>query len=133
MGKAELGTKRLCPNCGAKYYDLNRDPVTCPKCNALFATGLVAVRPQKAKPAAAEEDIELDTEEVDAVSLDEIEAEDDADVVGEDDTGVVVPVADVDEDVDDDDAEDGAPFLDDDDDDEVADVVDVDVDDDDER
>ncbi|MBO0711819.1 MAG: TIGR02300 family protein, partial [Acetobacteraceae bacterium] len=32
MAKAELGTKRLCANCGAKFYDLNKDPIVCPKC-----------------------------------------------------------------------------------------------------
>ena len=30
--KAERGTKRTCqnPECGSRFYDLNRDPVTCP-------------------------------------------------------------------------------------------------------
>ena len=32
MSKPELGTKRLCGGCGAKFYDLNKDPITCPKC-----------------------------------------------------------------------------------------------------
>ena len=36
MTKAELGTKRVCPNCGTKYYDLNRDPIVCPKCGTVF-------------------------------------------------------------------------------------------------
>ena len=26
VAKPELGTKRICPNCGAEYYDLNGDP-----------------------------------------------------------------------------------------------------------
>lgn len=28
-----VGTKRICTNCSAKFYDLNRHPVVCPKCN----------------------------------------------------------------------------------------------------
>jgi uncharacterized protein (TIGR02300 family) len=32
MTKPELGTKRLCTECGARYYDLNATPITCPKC-----------------------------------------------------------------------------------------------------
>jgi uncharacterized protein (TIGR02300 family) len=48
--KAELGTKRVCPNCGTKYYDLNRDPIICPKCGTVFE--VVAVR-TRAAPAKA--------------------------------------------------------------------------------
>jgi uncharacterized protein (TIGR02300 family) len=36
MVKAEWGTKRACPNCGARYYDLQHDPIICPKCGAAF-------------------------------------------------------------------------------------------------
>ena len=36
MSKPELGVKRLCANCGAKFYDLHRDPIVCPKCASLF-------------------------------------------------------------------------------------------------
>ena len=36
MTKPELGTKRLCTECGARYYDLNTTPITCPKCGAVF-------------------------------------------------------------------------------------------------
>jgi uncharacterized protein (TIGR02300 family) len=34
--KPELGTKRLCAHCGAKFYDLQHEPITCPKCSAVF-------------------------------------------------------------------------------------------------
>ncbi|MGH7086005.1 MAG: TIGR02300 family protein [Acetobacteraceae bacterium] len=30
--KAELGTKRICVACGARFYDLGRTPAACPKC-----------------------------------------------------------------------------------------------------
>ncbi|RTL66006.1 MAG: TIGR02300 family protein [Hyphomicrobiales bacterium] len=36
--KAERGTKRTCQNnsCGARFYDLNRDPATCPICGTVY-------------------------------------------------------------------------------------------------
>jgi uncharacterized protein (TIGR02300 family) len=36
MTKPELGTKRLCAHCGAKFYDLHQSPITCPKCSRVF-------------------------------------------------------------------------------------------------
>ncbi len=32
MAKPEWGTKRVCDNCDAKFYDFQRDPIICPKC-----------------------------------------------------------------------------------------------------
>jgi len=34
--KAERGTKRVCQSCGSKFYDLNRDPIGCPICHAVY-------------------------------------------------------------------------------------------------
>ena len=36
LAKPEWGMKRTCASCGARFYDLNRDPITCPKCEAVF-------------------------------------------------------------------------------------------------
>jgi len=33
MAKPELGTKRVCVSCGARFYDLTRTPAVCPKCS----------------------------------------------------------------------------------------------------
>ena len=33
MAKPELGTKRVCVSCAARFYDLTRQPAVCPKCN----------------------------------------------------------------------------------------------------
>jgi uncharacterized protein (TIGR02300 family) len=34
--KPELGTKRLCAGCNAKFYDLHKNPIVCPTCEAIF-------------------------------------------------------------------------------------------------
>ena len=36
MASPELGQKQICPNCTAKFYDLNRRPAVCPKCQTAF-------------------------------------------------------------------------------------------------
>ena len=36
MVKPEWGTKRVCQSCSAGFYDLRRDPITCPKCGAVY-------------------------------------------------------------------------------------------------
>jgi uncharacterized protein (TIGR02300 family) len=30
--KASWGIKRTCQNCSARFYDLNKNPIKCPKC-----------------------------------------------------------------------------------------------------
>ncbi len=37
MAKADWGIKRTCQSCGARFYDLKKDPVICPKCSATFS------------------------------------------------------------------------------------------------
>ena len=44
MAKPELGTKRLCANCGAKFYDLNKDPIHCPKCGTVYVVAPIVTR-----------------------------------------------------------------------------------------
>ncbi len=78
MAKPELGTKRLCPGCGAKYYDLNKDPITCPKCATVFETVVTsrAAKAAKAKEAQEEkEDEEDDVAAPEIVTLEEADAE----------------------------------------------------------
>lgn len=36
MVKLEWGTKRTCLSCGARFYDLQKVPPTCPKCGTIF-------------------------------------------------------------------------------------------------
>ena len=55
MAKPELGTKRLCANCSAKFYDLSKTPITCPKCHTVMEIAAVTTRPrpEPARAAAA--------------------------------------------------------------------------------
>ena len=81
MAKPDLGTKRLCGNCGAKFYDLSKDPIVCPKCQTVMAPA--ATSRQRAEPAAAapapkpveEEVVAPETQEVEFVSLEDADAE----------------------------------------------------------
>ncbi|MDR3372792.1 MAG: TIGR02300 family protein [Ancalomicrobiaceae bacterium] len=74
MAKPELGIKRLCPSCSTKYYDLNRDPIICPKCGTPFTVAAMAMR-AKVAPVAEEEEEEVEAPPVDFVSLEEADAE----------------------------------------------------------
>ena len=47
MANPELGTKQVCPNCQAKFYDLNRRPAHCPKCDAEFDPDYLAWRDEQ--------------------------------------------------------------------------------------
>lgn len=92
MAKAELGTKRTCPDTGKKFYDLNRDPVVSPYTNkswplSYFEETSVAAIMEK---AAEEEVAEVDTEstEVELVSLEDADdnaGNDDIPDMGDDD------------------------------------------------
>ena len=48
VAKPEWGTKRTCDKCGARYYDLNRNPAVCPQCGTQCANK----PPAKASAAA---------------------------------------------------------------------------------
>ena len=41
MSKPEWGIKRVCPSCSIKYYDFNKDPIICPKCEFKFDPDLL--------------------------------------------------------------------------------------------
>ena len=77
MAKPDLGTKRLCAGCGAKFYDLNRTPIVCPKCETEFVPVVVAprTRPDTPKPVPVAEAIVPETTDAEFVSLEDAEAE----------------------------------------------------------
>ena len=51
MSKPEWGMKRTCQSCGARFYDLLRSPIICPKCGAEFDP-LANQRPRRGRAAA---------------------------------------------------------------------------------
>ena len=78
MAKPELGTKRLCAHCGAKFYDLNHAPIACPKCGTVFEAVRVSARgrPEAARaPVREVEAVVPETQEAEFVSLEEADAE----------------------------------------------------------
>ena len=78
MAKPELGTKRLCAHCGAKFYDLNHSPINCPKCGTVFEAVAVTSRgrPEAARaPVREVEAVVPETQEAEFVSLEEADAE----------------------------------------------------------
>jgi len=77
VAKPDLGTKRLCAGCGAKFYDLNRTPIVCPKCETQFVPVVVAppTRPDTPKPVPVAEAIVPETTDAEFVSLEDAEAE----------------------------------------------------------
>ena len=54
--KAERGTKRTCqnPECGSRFYDLNRDPITCPICSSVYVVSASPMAMAVAAPSAAD-------------------------------------------------------------------------------
>ncbi len=99
MVKAEWGTKRACPKCGTRFYDLGKeDPVTCINCGVAWdpdpvlkskqplpfdAPKKAVVEPEKEDTDLAADDLDLDVDE-DA----EENPDDEVDIGGDDDIGV---------------------------------------------
>ena len=88
MAQSNLGTKRVCVSCSARFYDLNKNPAVCPKCGAEQPVELPRVRrpveaAPESKPKAADDALENDVD----VDLD-TDAEDDDDTVLPDDAGL---------------------------------------------
>ncbi|MBV9260647.1 MAG: TIGR02300 family protein [Pseudolabrys sp.] len=78
MAKLDLGTKRLCGSCGAKFYDLNKNPIVCPKCETVFVPPVVTARGRPAEPVkapVAPVAVEPETADAEFVSLEDADAE----------------------------------------------------------
>ena len=76
MPNEEWGVKRLCPKCSARFYDLKKDPMTCPICEHVF--DLESLLNPKGRSAITKKDESEVNEDV-AENLE------DADVLDEDD------------------------------------------------
>jgi len=85
VAKAELGTKRICPETGRKFYDLNKNPVISPYTGKVVP---IVVAPVRSRPEAAQaapvvrpapvvvpEVVAPETADADFVSLEDAEAE----------------------------------------------------------
>ena len=82
MAKADLGTKRVCPQTGRKFYDLNKDPVISPYTGEIVPIAPLPVSRSRGAAAAAAPIAPLVPEpeapeaaEVELVSLEEADAE----------------------------------------------------------
>ncbi|MGB3271897.1 MAG: TIGR02300 family protein [Xanthobacteraceae bacterium] len=76
MAKSELGTKRICPTTGKKFYDLNKTPVISPYTGEIVPIAPPVVRGRadvRGNAPAAEEADHEKAEEM--VSLEEADAE----------------------------------------------------------
>lgn len=78
LAKPEWGTKRICPSCGTRYYDLLRESVICPKCSTpydpeafLKARRSRPVAPVEKEVAPIDTDADIDAEEVEVVEDEE--------------------------------------------------------------
>lgn len=69
MTKPEWGMKRICHNCTARFYDMRRQPIICPKCEHLFDPETLIKKRRgrpplsetnKVPPIPAELDVDLD-------------------------------------------------------------------------
>lgn len=91
MAKPELGLKRICVSCSARFYDLNRAPAICPKCDTEQPSDLPQpkrvgeIPPDQTKkdPKSDEDDIDVDLDSDD--DSDEDVMEDTSDLDDDDD------------------------------------------------
>ncbi len=106
MSKPARGSKRVCPSCGARFYDLNRTPITCPVCQAVYqVTPPTSRRGERAAPVEPRKVVvpepELPViEAVEVISLEEVEeagaevpAEEDEEIVDLGDDAPEIPAA----------------------------------------
>jgi uncharacterized protein (TIGR02300 family) len=100
MVKPEWGTKRTCPKCATRFYDLGKsDPVNCIECgNAWMPEPVLKSKqplPYEEAPKAVtrevekteDDDLDLDID----VDDDEVSPDNDVDLGGDDDLGVDAP------------------------------------------
>jgi uncharacterized protein (TIGR02300 family) len=74
--KPELGTKRQCQNCGAKFFDLAKDPIVCPKCGTVYQVASLPARSSARGKAVEAEEPEVEAPEAELVPLEEADAGD---------------------------------------------------------
>lgn len=95
MARPELGIKRACPTTGRKFYDLNRDPIVSPYTGEVLPRSVLqptAARggAARARPAEDEDEPEVVPAGAEIVSLDEVEAGEEAKAAVDGDEDAVV-------------------------------------------
>jgi len=95
MVKPEWGTKRTCPKCGTRFYDLGKeDPATCIECGESWTPEAVLKSKQPMPFEAEKKDAKKEADTVDDEDLDvniddaEPSADQEVDLGGDDDLGV---------------------------------------------
>ncbi len=100
MAKPEWGTKRSCPKCGTRFYDLGKeDPVTCIECGeewypepVLKSKQPIPFEDDKKPEGEADADLggDADDDLKDIENIDDAEdsPDNDVDLGGDDDLGV---------------------------------------------
>ena len=81
MAKPDWGKKLTCPSCGARFYNLNKEPATCPKCEATVEIQPV-LKPRRTpaeapKPKKVVKKVSDDDDDVDAL----LDDDDDDDLI----------------------------------------------------
>jgi len=121
VAKPEWGTKRICLSCGARFYDMHRDPIVCPACGSTVDLTAQS-RPRRSRAAAKTvavqpAEVEVDEREVAVDAKEEDEDQEDA--------------ADDSSDSDDEDSEGAIEDVSELGDDDMTDVIDTEIEDDD--
>ncbi len=135
MADPQLGTKQICPNCQAKFYDLGKRPAHCPKCDNEFdpdeavrnrrvRARTIIPEPDEAEDQVVAKETDEDEEEEEAVTPELDEVVDEPPLVTDDDEDDVAEAPAVSEDLgeftdEEEEADDAdVPFLEDEEDDE---------------
>lgn len=95
MAKPELGIKRICLSCGAKFYDLLSNPIVCPACSETFDPE-AATKLKRGRGAPANDDAKKKAKEAEAAESSD--DDDDDDVDDDDDDTMLEDTSDLDED-----------------------------------
>jgi len=100
--KPELGKKLSCPSCGARFYDLNKDPAICPKCETKVEVQPVLKPRRQPAEAPKPKKVAPVVDEIDDDDDDLLADDDDLDLdVDDDDEDLIEDTSDLEEDDDD--------------------------------
>jgi len=121
VAKPELGTKRICPVTGRKFYDLNKNPVISPYTGEVVPIAPIAAR---GRPDAKSQADEQEVEAVEVVGAEFVSLED-ADAEAQGKKADLPDAVDDDIEVEDDVADDDSTFIEEDEegDDDVTDII----------